>query len=254
MNFYLDLNDRRLNHLKNKFSGCGLNTFDFCENIETITSDDIIVLSPAYKLGLEEVEKLPNNVTLFSFNLTSEVQNALKQKNIKHINFMQDELFVLKNASLTAECVLSELLIHTELSLYKMNILILGGGRVAKALGQVFNKLGLNFTFTTIDETELKPNKTFLTNCIDWNSFKDNLKNYNVVVNTIPAPLFNNTDESKFYKNGFVFEIASKKCLENVEVKNFNYILCPTLPSKYTPKSAGDLLEEVIKKHIKFNA
>lgn len=252
MNYYFDLKDKRLCYLKDKFKSYGLEVVDFYNNINTVKSGDVIVLSPSYKISLEEAKLLPENIKLFLFKTTSEVAEVLNKKDIEQINFMKDEPFVLKNADLTAECVLCELLTKTEFSLYSMNILILGGGRVAKALGKIFDKLGLNFNFTTIDRSELKNNETFYNKYIEWSTFKDNLKNYNVVINTIPAQLFNSDDEDKFYNGCYVFEIATQHCLEKADYSNFNYVLCPTLPSKYLPKSAGDILEEVIKKYVKF--
>lgn len=252
MNFYFDLADKRLEYLKEKFINFGYSVYNFSDNIKNIKVNSVIVLSPAYKLSEVEAKQLPNDVLLFTFSVANEVEKVLKTKNIKIINFMQDESFVLKNANLTAESFLCELLDNTQISLYDLNILILGGGRVAKALGEIFEKLNLTFNFTTVDAKELENNLVFYNKCIAWQTFKDNLKDYNVIINTIPTEIFKNSDEQKFNKGSYLFEIASVKCLENIYPKEFNYILCPRLPSKHTYKSAANLMEEVIRKNINF--
>lgn len=252
MNFYLDLLDNRLRYLKDKFESAGLEVFEFSSNVKKVKSGDVVVLSPSYKINVVEAKLLPEKIKLFLFNETTEVAEVLKSKKVEQINFMKNEEFVLENARLTAECIICEILCKTELSLYSMDILILGGGRVAKALGEIFTKLNLNYNFTTIERNELKENEIFYTKYIAWDNFKDNLKNYNIVINTIPTKLFTSMDLCKFHKGGYIFEIASKHCLEDGNYIDFNYVLCPALPSKYLPKSAGTLIEKFIKKHIQY--
>ena len=141
MNYYLDLSDNRFEFIKSFFENKGLSYFDFssCDANE-IKDSDVIILSPAYKLTNVLVSKFHRNITLFAGNVTDDLKLSFREKNITYINFMEDEEFVLKNASLTSEAMLCELLTHTKLSFYEMRVLILGGGRVAKAIGSLFEK------------------------------------------------------------------------------------------------------------------
>ncbi len=251
MKFYLDSKDRRLPFVEKFLKEKGHNTLKFSEeNIHNIVSGDILILAPAFKWNEDLVNKMPSNVTIFAGAISEEYLKIFNKKHIKYINFMDDEDFVLKNATLTAEGMLCDLILNTNKSMFNSNILILGSGRVAKAVGYLFYKLGLNFDFAMRNEKEFNHIKLFARKCILGEEYKNQLKNYDVVINTIPDVLFSKEDENKFKKDSCVFELASKKCLEGVEIKNFKYVLCPALPSKYTPESASELMIEVIQNYL----
>lgn len=251
MNIFLDDNDKRLVYVKRFLEKQKFNTLVFNQdNIHSITAGDFIILAPAFKWNEDLVNKMPSNVTIFAGAISEEYLKIFNKKHIKYINFMDDEDFVLKNATLTAEGMLCDLILNTNQSMFNSNILILGSGRVAKAVGYLFYKLGLNFDFAMRNQKEFNHIKLFARKCILGEEYKNELKNYDVVINTIPDVLFSQEDESKFKKDSCVFELASKKCLEGVEIKNFKYILCPALPSKYTPESASELMIEVIQNYL----
>ena len=243
MNYYLDFNDKRLPFVYQMLIEQGYKAFklDF-ENTKSIKKGDVVVLSPAFKWKEENAKALPDEVIVVCGKVSEDVLNILKQKNIKHLNLMKDEDFVLKNAVLTAEGMLADLILNTKKSIFDTTILVLGGGRVAKAVGVLFHQLGLNFDMSMRDDIKLIEGQLYCKKLINWQNYKEKLKNYDVVINTIPAKLFEQDDIKQFKPNSVVFELASIKCLQDVSFDGFSYILCPALPSKYTPESAGKLI------------
>lgn len=251
MKFYLDRKDRRLPFVEKFLKNKGYETALFSEeNIVNICAKDVVILPPAFKWNEYIASKMPKDITIFGGAISEELKTQFASKNIKYINFMSNEDFVLKNATLTAEGMLCDLILNTKNSMFESNILILGSGRVAKAVGYLFYKLGLSFDFAMRNEKEYNHAKLFAKKCILGDDYKEQLKNYDIVINTIPVVLFNQKDVEKFKKDCYVFELASKQCLEGVEVKDFNYILCPALPSKYVPETAGKLMIDVIEKFL----
>jgi len=61
-------------------------------------------------------------------------------------DYMKDETYVLKNALLTAEGAVACLEENTDYSLIGKNILIIGYGRIAKALRKILSSYGSNIT------------------------------------------------------------------------------------------------------------
>ncbi|NCB48028.1 MAG: hypothetical protein EOM55_00125 [Clostridia bacterium] len=237
-NYFLDLKDRRLLEVKTMLEERGLNVFDFEENIEKISSFDVCVVSPSYRWKKETLSLLKDRTTVFGGAVAEEF--FAEKERINYINLMENERFVVENARLTAEAFLADLISNTKKSLYEQNILVLGNGRVAKAVWQVLHDLKVKFDVSMRDEKEC-----FLSELVSKKSFllKDifeNLKDYDTVINTIPIELF--SDDSFFKKGANVFELASKKCLNENNIKQVNYILCPSLPAKYMPFSAGKLI------------
>lgn len=251
MNFYLDFNDKRLPYVYDMLKIKKLNAFKFeFENTLNISKGDVVVLSPAFKWNEELANKLPSDTYIVCGKVSEEILNIFNNKKIKHLNLMSDEDFVLKNAILTAEGMLADLILNIDKSMFDANILVLGGGRVAKAVAVLFNKLGLNFDMSMRDNVKLLEAQLLCKNIINWKVFKDNLKKYDVVINTIPVKIFEKEDLTSFKQNSVLFELASVKCLQD-ESDNFKYILCPALPSKYTPQSAGKLIFDYLLNNFK---
>ena len=251
MKFILYLKDRRLVYVQEHLSQKGYKTISFDEDkLNEIEPSDIVILSPAFKWNETLVDNMPSGITIFGGAISLAFEETFKNKNINYLNIMQNEDFVLKNASLTAEGMLCDLILNTPLSMNDQKILIIGSGRVAKAVGYLFYKLDLNFDFAMRNEKEYNLTKLFAKNCYLGEEYKNHLKDYDVVINTVPAVIFNQNDVKKFKNGCYVFELASKQCLEGLKLQNINYVLCPALPSKYTAKSAAKLIIELIDNYL----
>ena len=252
MNFYLDLNDKRLPFVSNLLKEAGENTcvFNF-ENCTGLNKGDVVVLSPAFKWNEAQAQKLSSEISVVCGKVSEEVLKIFNSKKIKYFNLMSDEDFVLKNAILTAEGTLADIILNTNKSIFDCKILILGSGRVAKAVAVLLSKLGLNFDMTMRDNFKLLESQLVCTNIVEWKDYKSKLKNYDIVINTIPVQLFEESDSQKFKAGSALFELASIKCLQGFEPEHFKYVFCPALPSKYTPESAGKLIYQYLLKNIK---
>lgn len=251
MKYILNLKDKRLCYVKEYLTSKGFETQEFNENdLTNINCEDIVVVSPAFKWSENLVKNMPTSITIFGGAIDIELKTIFENKNIKYFNMMLNEDFVLKNATLTAEGMLCDLILNTPDSIVEQNILIIGSGRVAKAVGYLFLKLGLKFDFAMRNEKEYSLTKLFANNCYLGEEYKKYLKNYDVVINTVPAVIFTQNDVEKFKNNCYVFELASKRCLEGLNTQNINYVLCPALPSKYMPKSAGKLIVSLINNYL----
>ena len=134
------------------------------EDVKNVSAGDTVIFAPNKKFSAEYLYSLPNSITLICGALPSEQIEILQHKNITYTNLMKDEIFTIKNANLTAEGVLSVILENSPRSLYKNNVLILGGGRIALALAVIFNKLGVNFAITSYNKEKFpryRKNKYF---------------------------------------------------------------------------------------------
>jgi len=242
--YFLDLKDRRLLEVKTMLEERGEKVFDFEDNIKDILGCDVCVVSPSYVWKREIISQLKNETTVFGGFMIADLET--EKERLNYINLMKSERFVVENARLTAEGFLVDLISNTKKSLFDQKILVLGNGRVAKAVWQVLHDLGVSFDCAMRDELEC-----FLSELVSKRSFllKDIfifLKEYDTVINTIPFQLF--SDGTFFKKGADVFELASKRCLKEGENSHVNYFLSPSLPAKYIPYSAGKLIfNEIIK-------
>ena len=240
MDIYIDLKDNRLKFVKGLITQNYKNhtVFDINVNFDKIKPQDICIFAPSHKWSEIEIEKLPQGVSI--------IGGKIDEKNAKKFNYhniMQNEDFVYQNAFLTAECFLKELIENTKKSIYQEKILILGSGRVAKAIWKVFDKVGISFDSVMRNEKE-KPFATlFSKKVFDMGDLKKIVSNYSVIINTVPAILFESDD--CFDKDSVLFELASINSLE--DNKRIKYILCPALPARFCPESSGEVMFETLK-------
>ena len=244
MTYFVDTSDRRNTYLKEylKEKGKDVKSFDEIEKHQTYKSGDAFVFSPAKKIDEDFANKLPSGITLFCGNLPDGVKKVLALKNIKYKNLLENETFAIKNAQLTAEGVLSIIIENSEKSLYDNRILILGAGRVAKSCAGIFGSLGLKFAIASYNKQKFPQNNFFTKKSYLGNAFVRDLGRFDIIVNTIPAKIFNDKMLGKVQKNAVFIETASVPCLDEEKAKHFKYIKAPGLPQKYCASSAGKLM------------
>lgn len=243
--YFLGLNDKRIKEVARILESEGKTVYDFETNIEKIESGDIVIVSPAYKWKEEIITKLRKGILVFGSRVRDEHKRFLE--GVRYIDLMSIEDFVIDNAKLTAENFLVDFILNTDSSIYEQKILILGNGRVAKALWYLFLKLGISFDAMMRREDEYNLSKLIANNSYKFDEYESRIGQYDVVINTIPTCLFK--DASRFKEDCVVFELASVNCLE--DAKGVKYVLCPALPAKYSPKSAGRLIMNVVKDTLK---
>ena len=244
MTYYIDLSDKRNIYLKQFLEKKGKIVISFNEmkTNQTFENGDAFIFSPAKKIDAEFASKFPSGIIIYCGNLSQDVQKILMQKKIKHVNLLENEIFAIKNAELTAEGVLSLIIENSEKSLQDNKILILGAGRVAKACANILKSLNLKFAIASYNKEKFPQNNFFSKKNYLGNAFIKDLGKFDVIINTIPAKVFNDTTLDKIAPNAVFIETASVPCLDETKAKHFNYIKAPGLPQKYCASSAGKLM------------
>ena len=216
------------------------------DNISNLEKDNIVVFSPAKKFDKTEIEKLPFGIVVYGGNDLKKFENDLKEKSIKYINIMSDEIFTVKNANLTCEGVLALMIEKSKKSLFENQVLILGGGRLAKGLAVLLGRIGVDFSIVSFNPIKYPEYFIYSKNCYFKYSFVDDLKNFDIIINTIPAKILDDEIVNKIADDTIFIETASVDCLDRTKVKNFQFVPAPALPKKYTCQTAGKYLFEMI--------
>ena len=251
MKIFLDFLDKRTKFLSTELSN--FETFEITkENIEQAQSGDFVVFAPNKKWNNEEISALPNNITLFCGKVDNSFQDLLKEKNIKHINVLENEMFALKNAQLTAEGVLALIIENSPVSLFENNILILGGGRISKSLAIIFEKLGLKYHIASFSETSFVEAHYFSKSNYYRYDFLKDIKNFDVIINTRPFEFFDDEQIKLIGNNTLFLETASKNCLDESKAKHFQFLKAPALPQRFCFESAANLLKNIILGEMKW--
>lgn len=247
MKYFVDTVDKRNQVLKELLLKNGFSAFDFnFQNLTEIKKGDTCVFSPAKKFTKEEIESLPKQINIICGKLSEEYIEILKKKKNTIKNLMEDEIFTVKNANLTAEGVLAIMLNEVDVSLFDCSVLILGGGRIAKAMAVLLKSLGVNYAVVSYNPIKFPSYYTLSNKCYYRNNFVRDLDKYNVIVNTIPAKILDDDVVGAISSNMVFIETASVKCLDDSKDLGFKYLFSPALPQRFSATTAGKLVYESI--------
>lgn len=207
---------------------------------------DTVIFSPAKKMDLNEALSLPRGITVYTGNVCEQILKIFKEKYITVKSFLDDEKFALKNAELTAEGVLGIIIENTPKSLFETKILILGGGRISKALAVLLNKLGVYCAVTSFTKSEYYNAFYYSSKQYFGKEYIKEVGLYDVIVNTRPVFFVGKEVVDKIKENTLFIETASAECLNKKDVKNFIYFPAPALPQRFCPFSAGRIIAEKV--------
>ena len=163
------------------------------------------------------------------------------------------EDFALENAYLTAEGALALAVNESDGSLVNSNILILGYGRIAKALCSFLLPFSKRITVCARNETQLLSARLQGFNTISFEELK--LKNeYDFVFNTVAHPVINEYELRALKEDCLLIDLASfpggvdKMFARALGV---NLIDARGLPARFSPKTAGEVVGKAVISMIK---
>ena len=180
-------------------------------------------------IKIKDIEKLLTNKTFFAGSIPKDF-GMTDKSNI--IDIMKCEALAVLNDS---------------------NILILGFGRIGKVLAKMLNAIGANVYCEARKNEDLAWIKTYGYNVVKLSNLNENLKNKDIIINTIPSIILNEEKLKLLDKNSLVIDLASKpggvdyEKVSNIGVK---VIWALALPGKVAPYSAAKAIKQTIYNEI----
>lgn len=226
------------------------------------SSDKRVIFAMHYleEKGFEKVEKEENadfvllgvNPSNLYLNYSLPVLAGNVSKN-NVFDYTKSEEFALENAFLTAEGALSLAISESEISLINSRVLIIGYGRIGKALHRYLAAFSGDITVCARKAEALIFAQCICAKAISFNDL-NNLEGFDFIFNTVPQPVLGGEELSTADKNTVIIELASfpggiDKHIANH--LNLRYIEAKGLPSKYSPESAGRIVGKAVEKMIR---
>ena len=206
-----------------------------------------------------------------------EFADSLGASQITVVDLMQDENFLQENASFTAEGLLASLIYETPFSLRGKRLLLLGCGRCGKELCRLFVPItqdapggqspqdipggqtpgavfpGLSITVCDRDPAALlwareRGIAAFLPGELMLRKL-----DFDLVVNTIPAPLLTEESLRRLPSHCVLFDIASAPfgfSPKDINKRPLKLVRCPGIPGKTMPKTAGEAMGKILIERI----
>ncbi len=201
------------------------------------------------KADFEELlSRLPKGCAISGGNLTEEEQLLLKGKGFRVRDYFKEEALTAANAVLTAEAAI-QLAMTEPISLWGSRCLILGYGRIGKALCKLLHSFGAKVTVMARDAGQRFWASWEGGRVIGREQLESVLPEQDFVFNTIPAPLLKKEELALTSPSVLLLELASKPYgidREAAEELGRSCILASGLPGKHSPKTAGELIAKTI--------
>ena len=165
------------------------------------------------------------------------------------IDYMKDEELVVKNAIPTAEGALELAMKELPVTVHGTKTLVSGYGRVGKAAAAAFSALHSSVTVCARHGDALAWAKATGYYTADMKEICRAVRDKDVIINTVPAPIFDNNVLSFAGKETLIIDLASVPGgvdFEAAERLGLKAIHALSLPGKVAPKTAGENIADAV--------
>ncbi|WP_243289827.1 dipicolinic acid synthetase subunit A [Bacillus sp. FJAT-47783] len=212
-------------------------------HVDTVFSNEEIVLSE------DLIAQTPEHCSIFS-GISNDYLDELVKKTKRSLTqlFDRDDIAIY-NSIPTVEGTIMMVIQHTDFTIHNSNVAVLGLGRVGMSVARAFNNLGAHVKvgarkskdLARITEMGLKP--------FHLNQLANEVKEVDVCINTIPHLIVTAQVISQMPPHTLIIDLASKPGgtdFRYAEKRGIKAILAPGLPGIVAPKTAGQILANVL--------
>ncbi len=222
------------------------------------TADGVHINMPYCKSENPDFEILKNAVKKGGAVFTSKVCPALEkvceENNFKLLNYFQREELQLMNAVPTAEGALEIMLHEMPVTLWGSKVLITGFGRIGQVMARMLAALGAEVTVAARKFSSQAKALTMGYKAVSTEEMDSILPQMQVIVNTIPAMIFDRNRLRLLSKDCLLIDLASKSALEDMEAAadtGVKVIWALSLPGRTAPVTAGQIIGKTIENMLK---
>lgn len=241
----IDKSDNRCEVLYQLFKKHNLPVYPLTSESTHLNQPSILVFPPAKRLDLEHVLHVFPESKIFAGNITNDCKNYMHQHQLIHMNYLTDAGFCYDNARPTADGCIQLIIDHTPKSISELECLILGYGRVGKTLAKYLKGLDANTYIYSVDAMELAMANVFTDGI--WQTL-NNLSKFDVIINTIPAPILTPLHMETIKKDCYICDLATGNNIDIDFLTSLDILTqkAPGLPGKVAPLSAARYMYDYI--------
>ncbi|ARK25815.1 hypothetical protein SporoP37_14855 [Sporosarcina sp. P37] len=185
-------------------------------------------------------EYLKEGCSVYTGQSSAQWRQELSKKGIRHINYLQDEQFIWKNAQLTAEAFVHVFYEQTKRQIAGKQFYIAGFGRVGKAIAHTLHQMQAKVIIAARSDEQLAEAHMLGYGTQRLTERTEFSRGY--LVNTIPAQWLRADQTGTVH----VFDVSSAPgCLKHGEFSEY-YTIHLKLPGKHFPEDAAAVLAEAV--------
>lgn len=200
------------------------------------------------------VEILPSGALLVGGRIPESVVAFAEGAGIRVRDYFDSEEFQIQNAYTTAEAAISIAMNSLTRNLRGARVAVTGFGRISKHLVRLLRALDANVTVVARKREDLAWAESFGCDTLRLREGvipRELAQGFDVIYNTVPHWLFGREFLEMTTKETFLIDLASVPGgVDVLAAKELgsNVLWATSLPGKYAPKSAGDLIADCVRK------
>ncbi len=167
--------------------------------------------------------------------------------------YRREELAVM-NAVATAEGALAIMIRDTAITLWEARVLVLGFGRIGKLMAHRLRGMGAQVSVSSRNCGDMAWCRAMGYEALDTRNLEGRLADFDVVVNTIPAPVLTEARLRELKTDALVLDLASRPGGTDFPAASrlgVRAVWALSLPGEVAPVSAGAIIRDTIYNIIK---
>jgi dipicolinate synthase subunit A len=210
---------------------------------------DTVFSNETLELKTEQLKKTPEHCVIYSGISNEFLDEVVEKSNRSLVKLMERDDVAIYNSIPTAEGTVMMAIQHTDITIHRAKVAVLGLGRVGMSVARTFSALGANVKvgankshqLARITEMGLTPFHT--------SNIKEKLSDVDLCINTIPALIITANVLAEMPLHTLIIDLASKPGgtdFRYAEKRGMKALLAPGLPGIVAPKTAGQILADVL--------
>lgn len=176
-------------------------------------------------------------------------RNRLTEAAVPYVDLMQMEEVALKNAEITAEATVAEILKYSDYSIRRQKVIVTGYGRCGRELALLLQAMGAKVTVLARSAAQRKLALSDGHVATDFSYGPEEVYGTRTIINTVPATVLKEPMLKEMHKDTVIIDIASRPGgvdLSAADAYGIQVIPALGLPGIYTTKSSARILANAI--------
>ena len=209
--------------------------------------DAVVLALPRSEIRQEWIDQMPPEQKIVCGLTDPAFDRLAEEKGWRLYRVLNDPMYTEKNAQLTAEGAVFTAAYRLDSALMGLPCLVVGYGRIGRALTEKLRALGAHVTVAARREES----RAAAGGGIPIEGITDALPLMRVAFNTVPSPVIGEKELTAVRPGTLLLELASAPYgidLQRAAALGLNASVESGVPGNYCPRSAAELLIEYMKK------
>ncbi|MFJ5795564.1 dipicolinic acid synthetase subunit A [Bacillus atrophaeus] len=213
--------------------------------VATVFSNEEVVLKQ------EHLEQTPAHCVIYSGISNTYLEKIATEANRKLVKLFERDDIAIFNSIPTVEGTIMMAIQHTDYTIHGSRVAVLGLGRTGMTIARTFAALGAKVKVGARSSAHLARISEMGLVPFQIDELTENVKDIDICINTVPSMILNQAVLARMTPKTLILDLASRPGgtdFKYAEKQGIKALLAPGLPGIVAPKTAGQILANVLSK------